>query len=571
MSRSKLRLVLGLFAVFAALAISVACGDDDDNTATPAAGNTTASGTTPAAGTPNKGGEVTVQHRPFRSFDPHFTAFGRDISQQGMVFRGLYKLDKDDKMQPELAAEMPKISSDGKTYTIKMKPGLKWSDGAALTAKDAVAAFQRTCNPDIAGQYSANLFNIVGCEEYYTAAKKTPAEKDTLLKALGVKQIDDSSLEIKVKEPQATFAIQLALWFSWPLPAHLVKAPGDPWPTDPTQLVFSGPFKVQSYKEKDNLVLVRNDNYAGPHLAYLDKITLRYIEDLETANNAYRNNELLMSRANQANLDVLRSDPKLGKEITSAAKSPSVQGLTMLSNAKPLDNAKLRLALSQATDRNTLNKVVLKDANIPTTTWIPGDLIGVKTDVFEKSIGYSPENAKKSFADSGVGKDVKITLTILDDAQNKDIAAFLKEQWSKTLGIDLQVEIVDSPTLQKKYEDEKYQLIIQGWTQDYPDAENWVDGLFNTGGPNNHYGCSDTKLDDLLKKAKANLNEESRKGQYLEMNKLIAENICGMAPLYQQRIFYLVSPKLKGAADFSTSQDRYLAGDWAVEEWYLTK
>jgi ABC-type oligopeptide transport system substrate-binding subunit len=123
--------------------------------------------------------------------------------------------------------------------------------------------------------------------------------------------------------------------------------------------------------------------------------------------------------------------------------------------------------------------------------------------------------------------------------------------------------------LQQKFQDEQYQIVLQGWTQDYPDPENWVDGLYNTDGPNNHYGCSNPKLDDLLAKAKVNLDQGERTKQYVEMNRIISEELCGIAPLYQQKIFYLVNPKLKGAADFSTSQDRYLAGDWAVEEWWL--
>ncbi|OAI38821.1 hypothetical protein AYO38_08910 [bacterium SCGC AG-212-C10] len=546
------------------LAFAAACGDDDDSS-----DGGTSPGNATASPQPKTGGEIVIQHRPFRSFDPHFTAFGRDISQQGMVFRGLYKLDINDKMQPELAASLPQISADGKTYTIAMKPGLKWSDGQPLTAKDAVAAFQRTCNPDVAGQYSANLFNIVGCQEYYTAAEKSASEKDTLLKNLGVKQLSDTSLEIKLKQPQATFAIQLALWFSWPLPSHVITTPGAEWPTDPTKLVFSGPFKATAYTEKDTMVLERNPNYGGGHLAYLDKITIKYIENLETSNNAFRSGELLLTRANTAALDVLRSDPKLGKELSVAEKVGNTIGLTMNANIAPLNNAKLRLALSQATDRATLNKVVLKDANTVSTSWIPEDLIGLDADPFAKSIGYNPEQAKKTFQESGAPAGVKITISVIDSPGDKDTAAFLKEQWKKILGVELEVEVVDSPTLQGKYEDETYGVVLQGWTQDYPDPENWVDGLFNSDGPNNHYGCANPKLDDLLTKAKVNLNDAERIKQYVEINKLIAEEVCGMAPLYHQRTFYLVSDKLKGAREFSTSQDRYLAGDWAVEEWYL--
>jgi oligopeptide transport system substrate-binding protein len=549
-------------AVTATFAVAIACGEDNESPDANGSGDTT-------AGTPKSGGEITIQHRPFGSFDPHFTAFGRDISQQGMVFRGLYKLDKDDKLQPELAEAMPQISSDGKTYTVKLKSGLKWSDGQPLTSKDVVAGFQRTCNPTVAGQYSANLFNIVGCKEYYTSEGKSAAEQDALLQALGVRALDEQTTEIKLTQAQASFGIQLALWFSWPSPSHIVTTPGAEWPADPTRLVFSGPFKVTSFKEKESMVLERNENYGGSHLAYLDKITLRYIENLETANNAYRTGELLLTRANDSALDVLRADPKLSKELNAATKSPSTQGLTMYIGAPPLDNAKLRLALSQATDRETLNKVVLKDAHIPTTTWIPVDLIGESEDPFKSTIGFDPEKAKKTFSESGAPKDLRIKVSIIDTPSQKGVAAFFQEQWNKHLGINVDVEVLDSPSLQKLFQDEKYQVVLQGWTQDFPDAENWVDGLYNSDGPNNHYGCKNTKLDDLLEEARTNLNDVERRSQYKEINRLIAEEICGVAPLYHQRVFYLTAPQLKGPREFSTSQDRYLGGDWAVEEWWL--
>ena len=118
---------------------------------------------------------------------------------------------------------------------------------------------------------------------------------------------------------------------------------------------------------------------------------------------------------------------------------------------------------------------------------------------------------------------------------------------------------------------EHFQNLLQGWAHDYPAPENWVDGLFNTGGPNNHFGCESSKIDTLLAQAKVNLDNEKRIAQYREINRLISEEICGMAPLFHNRVFSLVDSSLKGSREYSTSQDHYLPGDWAIEEWYLSK
>ena len=113
-----------LAALVGVLAFAAACGDDDSSSGTPTSGS---SGTVTA----QKGGEITIQYVEQESFDPHWSQFAQDIGLERMAWRGLYRLDENLKPQPEMAAAAPQVSSDGKTYTIKLKSALKWSDGAA--------------------------------------------------------------------------------------------------------------------------------------------------------------------------------------------------------------------------------------------------------------------------------------------------------------------------------------------------------------------------------------------------------------------------------------------------------
>jgi oligopeptide transport system substrate-binding protein len=146
------------------------------------------------------------------------------------VWRGLYHLDVNDKPQPAMADGAPQVSSDGKTYTIKLKKDLKWSDGQPLTAEDFVLGIQRTCNPDVAGHYQYILTNIVGCDDYYNAAQKSAAEKEELRKKVGVRAVDARTLEVKLQEAQPTFPIILALWPTFPAPKHKLASVDAPWP-----------------------------------------------------------------------------------------------------------------------------------------------------------------------------------------------------------------------------------------------------------------------------------------------------------------------------------------------------
>jgi oligopeptide transport system substrate-binding protein len=566
----KPKLLLGLLAVIAMSLLMVACGDDDDEGTEEPGGGSTA--TTASGGTPKRGGEITIVYPEPESFDPHYSAFAQDIGVQRMVFRGLFKLNKDNKAEPELAASLPAISSDGKTYTVKMKPGLKWSDGQPLTAKDVVAGIQRTCDPDNAGNYKDTISNVVGCDEFYSAASKTAAEKTALMAAVGVKATDDSTVEFKLESAQPTFTLVLSLWMTFPSPSHIVKTSSEAWP-DVTKLAYSGPYKVQEYKAKDQAVLVRNDNYYGT-AANIDKITMKYIDKLDVAENAYRADQLQMTRVNLTNLQVVKTDPKLGKEYFQVP-GVTTRAVHMNLKVKPLDNAKVRLALSQATDRETLNKVAFQGAYIPSTTWMPPAVVGggVKEDSFAGTIGFNADKAKKNLADAGYadGKGFPaLTITVNDVPDRVATAEFLKEQWKKVLNIDINIEVVDSRTRAAKFTSEDYQLFPGGWTQDYPDPENWVAGLFNTGGANNHYGVSDTKLDDLFKKALFNTNDEERRTQYREINKLLSEDPLLAGPvLYQESFNYIAKSNLKGPKENAGPLDAFLAGDWTIETWYL--
>lgn len=594
MTKTHWRMLFSLFAVLAVFAIAVACGDDDDSgTKTPASGGgattqpsggaspaaSPSGGSSPAAATPKSGGEIKVQYLDVQSWDPHFSSFSQDIGHQSFVWRGLYRLDKNNKPVPEMAASAPTISTDQKTYTVKIKPGLKWSDGQPLLAKDFVAGIQRTCDPDNAGEYQYLLSNITGCDTFYNSngnpkanppvPGKSADEKDKLRLAVGVKAVDDTTIEFKLDNVQPTFSIILSLWMTYPVPSHIVKTSGEKWPADPTKLAFNGPYKLQSYTQKQGAVFVRNDNYSGNHKAYLDKIEFKYIEDNAQSNNAFRSKELQVALADTANLKVLQGEFK--DQLLSYAKA-STTGLEMQMEKKPLDNANVRLALSRAIDRKTLAENVLQGSVIPTTSWIPPDVAGIKKDEFDSAVGFDPAAAKKALSDAGFpnGQNFpKLSILIRDTPSNKAMSQFLQAEFKKHLNIDVDIEIVDAPTRSKRFTSEDFTLFPGGWNQDYPDPENWIIGLFDKEGTLNHYNCFDPDIDALIKKATFNPNNEERLSQYKDVNKLISTRSCGIAPMYNPGNHVLIDTKLGGLREFATSQDRVLAGDWAPEEWYL--
>ena len=570
MTHSKWKTLLGVFAIFAILAIAAACGDDDSTTKTTT--TTTAPGSTAAPAVTKASGTITVRTIQFETWDPHFSDFNQDIQHFFMVWRGLYHLDKDSQPAAAMADGKPTISADGKTYTVKLKSGLKWSDGQGLDANDFVLGIQRTCNPDIAGHYQYILTEIVGCDAYYGAAKKTAEEKATLLKAVGVRAVDATTIEFKLTDPVPTFAIKLALWPTFPVPKHKVTTADAKWP-GPMDNVYNGPFKPSAYTEKDKMELVPNDQYTAGQKAQVEKIVLRYIDDAAVALNAYRAGEIDATLVPTTQLDVVKKDPTLGKELISY---PSTRTTGIEPNLKDPTLAKLdvRLALSQATDRKTLNDVILKGANIPSTTWMPPSRSGTKADAFDAAIGFNPTKAKESLKKAGYENGAgfpKIVVLQTDTATNKAIGEFMLSEMKKHLNIDITLEYTDSKTRSARFNSGDFQIVLGGWGEDYPDPENWILGLYETGGSINKQSCSLKAIDDVIAKAKFNPKDEERRQQYRDAEKLIVENVCGMAPMWQVGFHAVVKPHIKGMIENKKADDKQIPGDTSVELWTTTK
>jgi oligopeptide transport system substrate-binding protein len=568
-------LLLSLVSVLALTAFA-ACGDDEEEE--PAEGETPAGEESPAAGEDGRvqGGDMVVHSHEPDSLDPHFSSFAQDISLHRMLWRGLYWLDADYNVTPMMAAEEPEVSDDGLTYTITIREGLRWSDDDDLKAEDFVLGFLRTCNPDNAGQYQYVLTNVIGCDDYYGAADKTAEEKEQLRAAVGVRAIDDQTIEIQLANPQPTFPIILGLWMTFPVPAHLFPDPGQAWPAGPEapdQLAYNGPYMMTEYVPQDHVTLVPNPNWAAPNgvSPTLDTLTLRFIDDTSVANNAYRNNELHFSLADTTVLPQIVSEFGEGEEYFKSLK-PSTRGLEMNLERPPLDNQDVRLALSQAIDREALNSVVVNGANEPTTTWIPEVTRGgVAPDTFEECCGFNPEAAKQHLADAGYpnGEGFPTNLTILvgDSPAARATAEFLKEAFKQHLNIDVGIEVVDAATRSARFTAEDFDLFPGGWIQDYPDPENWIVGLFDTDGPLNHYNCSNPEIDRLIEENQFNTNEEERIAAYTEINEIIVTTVCGIAPYWHENDHFLIKPEVVGMRENISGQDTFQAGDWFAESW----
>jgi len=575
-------LLLSTLAIGALVAFA-ACGGDDEGD-----GGGGEESPSPAAGERIDGGTLTVQSNEPLYLDPHTSSFVQDISLERMLWRGLYMMDIDNEPQPMMAAGDPEVSEDGKTYTITIRDDATWSDGEPVVAEDFVMGIKRTCNPINAGEYEYVIdATVVGCHDFYYAAAGPdekpgteddtavdPATLQTLEDAVGVTAVDDQTVQIQLSDPSPTFPLLLSMWMTFPVPSHLARfanqtpdAPAE-WGTDPSALVYNGPYILQDYTVQSGVTLVPNPNWIGEVKPTLDTLEIRFIDKKDVADNAFRAGELDEADADNAVLPALRTE--FGDEFF-LAPQPGTRGLQINLAKPPLDDVEVRLAISQAIDRETLNEVALGGAFVPTTTWLPEGVGGEAPDFFDAEVGYDPDSAKEHLATAGYPNGEGFpTLSILvrDSPDRRAQAEFLQRNFNEILGITTEIEVVDAPTRSSRINTGDFDLApASGWTQDYPDPENWILGLFQTDASLNDSSCSNPEIDSKTEQAQFNPNNDERVNLYNEINAIIVTTVCGYAVYYHEAGVWLVSDEVVGMKESSGPQNSAMPGDWLAEAW----
>ncbi|MDT3995066.1 peptide ABC transporter substrate-binding protein, partial [Mammaliicoccus fleurettii] len=161
------------------------------------------------------------------------------------TMEGLYTLDKNDKAIPAVAKGEPKITNDGKKWTVKLREDAKWSNGDPVTANDFVFAWRKVVDPDTASEYAYILYDIKNAEDINNGDKK-PEE-------LGVKAVDDHTLEFELTKSLPYYKELLSFGTFMPQNKKFVEKQGDKYGTTVKSTLYNGPFKMSEWKTDDKV------------------------------------------------------------------------------------------------------------------------------------------------------------------------------------------------------------------------------------------------------------------------------------------------------------------------------
>ncbi|MEZ4861449.1 MAG: ABC transporter substrate-binding protein [Caldilineaceae bacterium] len=443
----------------------VESGSGGETAATTSGGEATAGAMAPD--------EQQIVRFPFGS-EPASQDFNFDLYCGGEteLWAGLLRFDVDYKPVPYVAESFD-VSEDGTVYTFNFAPDQTWSNGDPVTAHDFEWSFKRQLDPANGAPYAAFLFDIKNGEALNTSTEGVTADM------VGVKALDDATLEITLEGPRGYFPTVMAYLAALPAHRASVEQFGEKW-TEAANIVTNGPWTMTKWEHDSEMVFERFDGFALEPKAKLRK-RIATIVDTAAQLAAYEANEIDRAQVPVAEVKRLQGDPTLSKELQTFSLTGTFYLAPSYSMA-PFDVKEVRQALNHAIDRDTLINNVLQGIGKPAYTFVPPDSPGyldpAQYDWIQGATEYNPEKAMellKGTPYEGGQNWPAVTITYRADELSgvpglvvQAIQAMLKEN----LNMDVQLEGLEGRVFRSRMFEKTIQLNYVRWYMDYPDPNN---------------------------------------------------------------------------------------------------
>ena len=464
------------------------------------------------------------------------------------TMEGLYRFKGKD-IKPALATNLAKPTNNGLTYTFKLRPNAKWSNGDPITASDFVYSWRRTVDPKTKSTYSYIFEGITNAKDI--SAGKKPVN------SLGIKALNKHTLQVDLEKPVPYFNTLLTSPTFFPQNKKVITKWGKKYGTNSQALVSNGPFKLVKWNSPDNSwTEVKNDKYWDAKDVKVQKLQYQVVKDASTALNLYQSNKLdrVLLTGDSAKQMKNAKDYKIQKESTTFYVAPNIKKVALFNNTK------IRQALSMSVNRQQLTKKVLGDGKVASLSTFPAKMTfnpETKVDFAKETQAsavatnaYNPTKAKQLWQEGlseTNNKGKKFTFTLLGDDSDvaKKQAEFLQNQFEKLPGLKINVTNVPFKSRLARAKSGDFDLLVTGWSADFPDPITFLT-LFNTDSSNNDGKWSNTEYDNLVNKS---LNEDANNPMARWQDMKAAQNLSNREvpaiPLYQNGEAWLTKSRVK--------------------------
>ena len=540
--KMKLAKRIGVISLAAAMSLSlVACGSKTETTS-PA----TSAGTAAA-----KGGTLNVMVEvEVASLDPQVATDGTSFEVIANYTDGLKQMDKSGKAVDALCAN-EQVSSDGLTYTFKIRDDAKWSNGDPVTADDFVFGWQRAVDPATASEYSYMLSDI---GQIKNAAEIIKGDKPVT--DLGVQAVDDKTLKVELNVPVSYFDSLLYFPTYYPVNRKFYNslATGT-FGTSPSTVLANGAFILNSYEPAaSSFSLKKNSDYYNADKVSLDGLNYQVIKDPQQALMSYQNGDLDLVKLSGDQVDQVKDDKEL--KVVGAGY---LWYITMNGHdVAALNNANMRLAITNAIDRESIVTDVVKDGSVATYTAVPpqfatgpdGTDFSADQKKFSDVCSDDASKAKtyydKACQELGTSK-FSFDLLVEDQTETQNVAAVLKEQIEKNLpGVTLNLKVEPKKQRVEDIQNGKYQVCLTRWGPDYADPMTYL-GMWVTENDNNYGLWSDKDYDALIADCTTGKYVTDAEGRWKAMGdaeKIVMDQAV-IAPVYTKADANMIKSNVK--------------------------
>ncbi len=447
-----------------------------------------------------------------------------------------------------------------------------------VNAGDVVYGVKRTCDPNTASDYAWLLYTIAGCEALNTT---DPGAEDfqAVYDDMGVVALDDYTVEFTLEFPAGFFPQVTTMANLFPTPQWVIEEKGERW-VEPGFIVTNGAYVMSEWVHGDHLTLEKNPlwpywgtDYAPGNIERLVGLT---IEEASTSFALYENDELDSAGVPLPEVDRVKADPVLSAEFVNAPINCSYY-YGFVTQKAPMDDVRVRRALSMGIDRVTLVEEVTKGGQIPANTFTnplnfghaaedpdiaPWALTEDKGGLgYDAAVAMGADLLTQAGFPNGAGLNILLMHNVSEG--HARIAQAIQAMWQSAypeaqFSIETQEWRVYLDTIRASTDIADVPHVFRlGWCGDYPHANNWVHEVFNPDEGANRIRLSvdDPQVGDLIAEyaetttAAQTASEAEAAVLYKRAEQLLIDEIAGIAPIYYYTTVNVTKPWLTRTYD----------------------
>ena len=450
------------------------------------------------------------------------------------TFEGLSRIDLWNQRVNGVAKAI-QISEDQKTYTFTLRDA-KWTNGDPVIAKDFEYAWKYVLNPVNQSGNAYQLYYIEGAREYNEGTGNA--------NEVGVKALDDKTLEVKLNKPTPNFLDLTASYTYFPINSKIAREYPD-WANEASEHYTSnGPFEMTEWNHGENIVLKKNNNYWDANIVKLKSIIMLMINNPNKNLSMLEKGEIDWTGVTSGQL-LLDHEEILGDGLFYSQTGAGTYSYKFNTMVEPFNNKNIRKAFALAINRQEIVNKNIEKGQLPAMAVVPPtlDQENQKGYFEDHDLKVAKQFLQKGLEDLGYKEASElppITLTITTTERDKNIAQAIQQMWKEYLGIDIKLEDSEWTILEEKVKDNNFQVAQMGWAGELNDPINLLEIYSDA-------GWESKEFRSVIKQSKTETDIEKRKKLLRKAEAVLIEEMP-VIPIYFHTIYYIIDGELKDVA-----------------------